>query len=305
MLLQRVTRLSEFDPVRSIIKFVVIAILAGFSTASSCADFDPVESNCVVDEECQGADDLCFQGVCTRSCVTDEDCVSGVCRSEARAESSDVVDVCVDDSTVNNIITMECRFDPDCEAAYPGRDARCGIDGVCFLPAFSLLIRDTSDPGSIADGGRGADIAAVYLADPSTGAPIAWADTLLLEQVNGSDTRMPPDGTSVMLNAEGTCTEAAYEEATTPLGGDGGFVLVRFLETGTGETTASPPSSWNVVVVEWGENCPGGELGEPDSFNVFACAAASHRATEPDRDCGELLARAPTGGYVSIVADEK
>lgn len=259
-----------------------------------------------MDEECTG-DEICFHGLCMLSCASDEDCAPGVCRSELRAEQDDVVDVCVDAEPTNDV-TMECRFDTDCDASFPGVDARCGIDGTCFIPAFSLLIRDTTVVDTSVeplDGGLGADIAAIYIEDPQTHEPIAWADTLTLEPANDVTAINPPDGRRVSLDAMGQCSAAPFETAAAPLGGEGGTLLVRFLEGVTGDTVSTPPSTWNVVVVEWGENCPGGELGEPDSYSVFACAATSHKSTDPDRDCGELLATAPTGGRILIEAVQK
>lgn len=253
-----------------------------------------------MDAEC-AAEEVCFEGFCTLSCVLDEDCGDGICSSEARDE--DVVDVCVADTSVNNDPTGECRFDDDCEALAPG--ARCDVDGICFFPAFSLLIRDTTTHAGVDDGGAGSDIVAVYLEDPDTNEPVAWADTLQYRPAGGLESSNAPDGTRVPLGAGGTCVDETYEQAATPLGGAGGVLLVQFLEGVTGDTVPTPPSSWNVVIVEWGDNCPGGEVGEPDSFDVFACEAATHKATDPDRDCGSLLQRVPTGGYVEIAAEQK
>jgi hypothetical protein len=109
----------------------------------------------------------------------------------------------------------------------------------------------------------------------------------------------------VPLTDDGMCVDAPYDAGATPLGGEGGILLVQFLEVLTGDVVGTPPSTWNVVIVEWGDNCPGGELGDPDSFDVFGCAANSHKSTDPDRDCGELLTRAASGGRVAIDGMEK
>lgn len=300
------TNLSERSSNPRLAHVAIVAILALLSTASTCADIntEPPEANCVVDAECKGAQAICFQGACAPTCVIDDDCDDAVCRSEVRAAQDDVVDVCVAEIDANNM-GGDCRFDRDCDAASPGSEARCGIDGTCFIPAFSLLIRDTTIGDDAADGGPGADIAAIYLQDPVTGAPVAWADTITYQPAVQLSGDFVPNGERVALNDERTCTVATYADVATPLGGEGGVLLVRFLEGVTGDTVSTPPSSWNVVVVEWGDNCPGGELGEPDSYDVYACAAPTHKATDPGRDCGELLARAPNGGRLAIDAAEK
>lgn len=225
-ILQRVTKLSERRLTRSLIRFGTIALLGWLSSGSSCADIgqSPTEQTCVVDSECSD-ESVCFQGICTLSCVTDEDCNGGVCRSETRDD--DVVDVCSnEDNEANNTIGGECRFDADCEELVAG--AQCGIDGACFLPAFSLLIRDTTPHDAVEDGGPGADIVAIYLQDPSTGEPVAWADTLSFRPAGDPEVQNLPDGTRVALAAGGTCVDTPFEQSATPLGGDGGVLLVQF-----------------------------------------------------------------------------
>ncbi len=295
------TNLSESLHI-TLLRFILLAATAFFSTGAGCADFDPAPSpSCVLDTECSEAQEICFRGACTAACVTDDECGGGICRSEARAEHGDVVDVCVGADDVNALV-MECRFDADCAEAFPDVDARCGIDGACFIPVFALLIRDTTAGRGALDGGIGADIAAIYLEDPLTGDPIAWAETLSVRSTV-SDGSNAPNGSATPLNADLSCVDAPYEDATTPLGGPGGTLLVRFLDIDTRETISSSPSTWNVVIIEWGENCSNGELVDSDSFNVFACAGTSHRTIDADRNCGEFLGSAATGGRVTISAE--
>lgn len=297
------TKLSDirFPQLR---RTVLLIALASFASGSTCADVSvPPQANCVFDDECD-RDEVCLEGGCIETCTSDEDCSSQeICRSELRAEQQDVVDVCVPDDDVPPDDETECETDAECDDAFPGRGARCAIDGVCYFPAFSLLVRDTTavEPAVAADdGGLGADIVAIYLRDRTTGEPLAWAETIAVHPANDVAPQNAPDGTRARLNEEGTCSERAYEQAATPLGGDGGTLLVRFLESATGRIVSSPLSAWDIVVVEWGDNCPGGELGPSDSYEVYACAASTHRNTDPARDCPELLGVAPAGGVLEV-----
>lgn len=298
-----VTKLSETVQYR-LIRFAV-ALLALLACGSTCAGFsDNATDYCVVDGECDDGT-VCFRGECTPTCTDQDDCDDAfVCRSEARPANDDVVDVCTDELPP---VDAQCMAHADCADAFPATGAQCGTDGTCYVPAFSLLIRDTSVAPTDIDGAVGADIAAVFLADPTTGAPVAWADTLEFHD-DVESTRNAPDGTPRALQPDRMCVDGAFEETTTSLGGDGGYLLVRFLEDAAtsrnGSTAAvvtTPPTTWNVVVVEWGANC--GATGD-DSYEVFACAAPTHRATVPERHCTQRLGAAPQGGVLEIAAAE-
>lgn len=289
---------------------VAIAVAAvGICSAQSCADvsFNNVSNNratgCVVDADCLDAE-RCVRGQCALECVIDEDCDGGICRSELRNEQDDVVDVCVDDPDPQN--STECRFDSDCAEAFDMPGALCGIDGVCFVPEniHGLLIRDLTDVSSVdlgqpaPDGGHGADIAAVYLTDPASGEPIAWAETLELMPANDIALQNAPDGASVAISSDTMCVAAPYEQAATPLGGAGGYLLVRFLEVGSGRVVNTPPEDWHVTVVEWGAQCPGGDLGEPDTYEVVPCTAAATGTINTAADCRGSLGQGT--GYLEM-----
>lgn len=311
-ILHSVTKLSETQ-YRHIGPTTLAAILfaAFLGSASTCADISEPPSSpggvdCVVDAECTD-EEACFDGFCTTTCVTDEDCSGGICRAELRADQNDVVDVCVDDG-LNNTSEMECAEDSECVERFDGdARARCGIDGTCFLPQVetALLIRDTTavDPQSQPlDGGLGADIAAIYLVDAQTNEPVAWADTLRVMPANDVAAQNVPDGSGRALSDDGMCVDAPFETAATPLGGDGGYLLVRFLEGQTGDLVSTSPESWNVVIVEWGENCPDGDVGDQDTFEVFGCESRSHKTLDVETDCQNILGSG--SGLVEIAATD-
>ena len=282
-------------------KFAILALAAGCLGATCVAPGSQNEP-CVVDQEC-GDDFVCYQGACTSTCAFDSDCRAGsICRSEARTARDDVVEVCVTEDD-NDIIDTTCRNDDQCESQFPDRFARCGVDGRCLLPAFSLLIRDTTVAAtqSPADGGVGADVAAIYLTDSDSDTPVAWADTIVAATAEALPPLDPlPFGDAIALNDDNTCVNGSFDESVLSLGGDGGYVLVRFLETGTGNVVNTPPSTWNIVVIEWGDNCGADADSPPDSLALYGCTSTSHDSTSLDVDCGELLAEAPDGGLVAV-----
>jgi hypothetical protein len=300
--------LSEQYRVPNLLFGAIVAATAIFGTGATCADSsalnDGIEpASCVVDGECL-PEEVCFRGACELNCVVDDDCGAGeVCRAELRADMDDVVDVCVIDDSQNGG-TMECTSDEECRETN-GPLAECGIDGVCFVPELehALLIRDTTTEPTDEDGGLGADIAAVYLQDEN-GVPVAWAETLDLVPANDVAPTNAPAGKSVPLSLDGMCVEGDFDTAATPLGGEDGFLLVRFLEVTTERIVTTQPDTWNVVVVEWGDNC--GATGEQDTYEVLGCAAPSHKALDPDTHCGPMpLHDEPASGRLVLDAGEK
>lgn len=275
-------------------RLLLLGLVAPASMASTCADLEtrpPEPRLCVVDEECD-VDMVCHEGECKVECVADTECAEGqICRAELRGDDNEVVDVCMDDGSQNNGAGA-CRSDDDCAQMSEG--ARCGVDGVCYLPelSYGLLILDQTavvDGEEPADGGFGADIAAIYLEDRETGEAVAWADTLQYAPATDVAVQNLPDGAARTLTEDEMCVDAAFQAAVTPLGGDGGYLLVRFLESQTGNPVATAPERWSVVVVEWGANCPGGELGEQDQYEVWTCEAPSFKAMDPLSDCNGSL----------------
>lgn len=272
----RVTKLSVIS------RFAILLASVALSGAT-CGDSSvfPAQPTCVVDGECETG--ICFDGECTAECVSDEDCAAGeFCRSELRAPENDVVDVCVGGGN-NSEGEAECLIDSDCL----DERAQCGADGFCFVPelTFGVLITDRTVPQSVpADGGVGADIAAVFLRD-ADGEVLAWADTLEVAPANDVAIQNAPAGGSRPLLDDQTCVDAPYEAVATPLGGDGGYLLVRFLESQTGNPVRQPTEGWQLVVVEWGENCPEGDGGEQDLFDVAWCEAPSFDAMDPLQHC--------------------
>ena len=282
-------------------------MLVGLASGSTCGEVSlPAEDRCVVDAEC-GPDLFCYSGHCTSGCVSDAECGAGeICRAELRMDQDDVVDVCVPDMTAQPNNSTGCDLDA-CIASLGNSRARCGADGFCYVPelVFGLLVldaTDVSDPASSSDATPGADIAAVYLADSESGAPVAWADTVELAPAGAVAPRNAPGGEPVALTEDGTCVAAAYEEATVALGGSGGHLLVRFLEEGTRAPVTTPPEEWNVVVVEWGDNC--GVSGDTDVYEIWACEAASFESMDAGRDCVRKL-HGPSGGRTAVPAVEK
>lgn len=311
-ILQSVTNLSEQYRFPRFLGGAILAVTALFGTGATCADTsfnngDLPPASCVVDDECDDAE-VCFQGVCEFNCVIDDDCPAGeVCRAELRSDVGDIVDVCSVTDGGNNE-EMECTDDAQCRETTGEPLSECSIDGICFVPdlEYALLIRDTTAVGAAPmpeDGGVGADIAAVYLQDENDGGtPVAWADTLDLVPANDVAPTNAPNGKPVGLSVDGTCVDATFDGAATPLGGDGGFLLVRFLEATTERIVTTEPDTWNIVVVEWGDNC--GATGEQDRYEVLGCAAPSHKALDPNVHCDPM----PLGsgsGRVAIPAQQK
>ncbi len=280
-----------------------VLVLALGSSAATCSDFeqDPNEpAQCISDAECE--EGICYEARCTVECVSDEDCgADEVCATELRADGQ--IDICVRDTSIPEEPT--CFSDADCQDG-----ATCGIDGYCFTPAqaFAVLIEDTTMGADAADGGPGADVVAVFLRHSASGEIQAWGETLDYAPAIDVANAVLPDGAAVELDEAQMCAIGAYEGVAAPLGGAGGTLLVRFLEvldTGApGITTPlrTIPADWELVVVEWGANCPDGETGEPDTFDVYICEAETFEGIEPSSDCGVRVGVGLTGNAVVDIA---
>jgi hypothetical protein len=133
------------------------------------------------------------------------------------------------------------------------------------------------------DGVAGADIAAIYLVD-ETDQPIGFADTLVARDAAGERVISPLVGQPVALDAEDQCVQTALGEETVSLGGEGGYLLVRFV-TAEGMPIDSPPSQWRVVVIEWGDNCDPLLVDSAESVRARGCEAMTYDSIEFDTDC--------------------
>lgn len=296
-----------------ILSLAAISLAAGL--AISCAD---IGSSCEFDSDCSGGN-LCIQQTCYAACTSPEDCEVpyDICQPYARQNSGgeETVKVCVDENfEVGNNDTGGnceetgdcCQTDAEC-AALPdfGPNAVCGADNRCITPVArphqGVLIRDRTvvDTGAEpADGGLGADIAAIFVRPIGAEAPAGYGVSLDYAPIHDADGPVDAhDGSAPVLDAQGECVDASFEQAALPLGGEGGYALFGF-EDSDGQRLRLN-NGWEVVVIEWGANC--GTAAEEDRYDVFLCTAQTEGAPlDPDADCEVLLNPEPASGFRAL-----
>ncbi|QDG53399.1 hypothetical protein FIV42_22430 [Persicimonas caeni] len=286
--------------------------------AASCAGLG---ASCQFDSDCTGGN-LCIQQTCYAACTAAEDCEPpyDICQPYARQNSGgdETVKICVgeDFEVENNDAGNNCEQSGDCCqtdaecAALPdfGPNAVCGADNRCITPVAhpeqGILIRDrtTVDTGEQpADGGLGADIAAVFVRPAATEEATGFGVLLDYSPVNGADG--PADahvGAAPLLDAQGQCVSGGFDETALPLGGEGGYALFGF-DNADGDRLRLN-NGWEAVVIEWGANC--GAEAAADSYDVFFCTAQSEGAAiDPVTDCSKQLNPQPASGFAAISLD--
>ncbi len=282
------------------------------SFASSCGGLG---SSCQFDSDCTGGN-LCIQQTCYAACTAAEDCADphyATCKAYSRQSTSgdETVKICVgeDFDAGNNDTGGDCEetgdcctTDAECVDVMGDDKAVCGADNRCIIPVpqprHAVLIRDrtavdtSQDP---ADGGRGADIAAVFVRPADSRDATGFGTAIDYSPVNeASGPHDALDGSAPTLDATGRCVAQSFEETALPLGGDGGYLLVGF------ENADGQPLRLNngleLVVIEWGANC--GAAGDADTYDVFFCTSESENTpVDPDADCTRQLNAEPSSGY--------
>lgn len=276
-MLHRLTQLSRaFGLILGTFATYMLFVACGEALGEAISCFD--NSDCASEEVCVG-------GFCQRTCVNDEDCFEFQ-RCGSRIVDGSTINVC-QESAPNNVDTG-CNTSEECIERLGNPEAQCAVDGICFVPepSYAILIRDRSvvDPLAPRDQGLGADFSAVYLASEE-GEVIAQGDTLVIQTAN--EVMLPNgviDGNPPSLNDTQTCIAAGFDGNVASLGGEGGFMLVRFLDTDFREYE-QPPETWNIVVLEWDDNCDG---GVNDEYEVFFCETTSFNDIDLENDCDSL-----------------
>ncbi len=273
---------------------------------------------CQFDADCSGGS-LCIAQTCYATCTDKHDCQPPYdrCLAQTRAsgKGQETVKVCVpqdfNNSTNNNPSTCVapdcCETDDACVQAFGDSRAVCGMDKRCIIPVppvdSAVLIRDRTQVDTAtqpADGGLGADIAAIYVRTADSDQPLGWAKMLDYSPVN--DAQGPAstfDGTAKTLTADGQCVDATFADSAVPLGGDGGGLLVSFEDANGRRLQLN--ADWQLVVIEWGANCAA--AGEADTYDIYYCESAHEGSggIDPATDCTrQLNANGPVSGYQAV-----
>jgi hypothetical protein len=270
-----------------------VGLLLAVSTGCS----EEMRRVCEADLDCP-SNQICANERCAATCTSDEDCaLSGsTCQpylDESREES---VNVCLSSDT--GVSDGECTTNADCRRRLDSGRAECGLNGQCIIPPdrrYGLLLTDETmtDPDNPDhDGGLGADIAAVVLTDGSTDPTeaVAWGRTRLYRPAGGVDETSVVDGSPPTLDpsANNRCVEGPIDEATSPLGGGGGQLLVDFVDDAGRPVDIS--SGQRVLVIEWGDNCQT-DLSPQDNYRVALCVSDSEEF-DPETHCRKQLGTA-------------
>lgn len=271
--------------------------LVGLLLAVSTGCSEEMRRVCEADLDCP-SNQICANERCAATCTSDEDCaLSGsTCQpylDESREES---VNVCLSSDT--GVSDGECTTNADCRRRLDSGRAECGLNGQCIIPPdrrYGLLLTDETmtDPDNPDhDGGLGADIAAVVLTDGSTDPTeaVAWGRTRLYRPAGGVDETSVVDGSPPTLDpsANNRCVEGPIDEATSPLGGGGGQLLVDFVDDAGRPVDIS--SGQRVLVIEWGDNCQT-DLSPQDNYRVALCVSDSEEF-DPETHCRKQLGTA-------------
>jgi hypothetical protein len=264
-----------------------LALVALTQMGAGCGDGLDARSPdaCFFDGDC-APDAACVSGECRLTCTDDSECgVDQVCG--VIPNGGGTVQACVfDDPTVNNLGGGECANDSECQAN--NERALCGVDGFCFVPetVSALLIEDATPSAAIElpeDGMAGADIAAVYLVDKD-GIPNAFGRTLTARDPTGERLVSPITGAPPELTDDDMCVQGEFEQVVTSLGGEGGFMLVSFVDT-EGDPVNTSPRDWRVVVIEWADNCSI-DIEQPlERAMARGCESATYDSIDFELDC--------------------
>ena len=282
----------------------VVVVTATLTTLSSSGCGAGIGLSCELDSDCS-ENQICADEQCTKTCTTDEDCLRGgyVCQPYIDANREESVNVCLasDVGVGSDGGEMDCTSDEECRQKF-GENARCGIQGNCIVndPRHGLLIRDTTpnvEPGNPKDdSGLGADIAAVFLID-SNDDIVGRARAVSYEPANGIGGGMAAhfDGSKPMLDMSEKCIAGAFDGNTTSLGGEGGSLLVDFVDEM--DEPVQFAQGYDAVVIEWGQqNC--GAMGSNDEYDVLACVSQDEQLNEGD--CGTSTIVESAKGYSKI-----
>ncbi len=261
-----------------------LAILGLTQMGAGCGaglDAESSQDACMFDSDCI-AGQACSGGFCVTTCTNDDDCFPGeVCSVVPSGETT--LQTCVIEEPQENNSNAECQIDSDCQDPR----ALCSVDGYCFVPeaVTGLLIQDVSPATALElpeDGVPGADVAAVYLVD-GAGEPVAFGETIVARGADSQRIVSALSGQPPALTEDGSCIEGPIT-STTSLGGEGGFMLVRFVDV-AGEPVMTPPADWRVVVIEWSDNCDETIQEPQERLVVRGCEANNFDAIDFDLDC--------------------
>lgn len=286
------------DP-NNLLKATVLAALPALMAACS---FNLSGAPCSGDSDC--ADQaICADGFCAATCSSDSDCQDPerTCQPYVRSGSGETENVClVDDPSdvgVDETGPDGCSTDQACRDRLDDQQAVCGIGGTCIIRPdrqFAVLLVDTTDVMPLPpDGAPGADIAAAFLTPPdgTHESADAWGNTLLYEPIGDITQDSHLDGSALSFSEDDQCVNGPFDSTTTPLGGRGGRLLLRFVDT-DGDRVAME-SGHEIHIVEWGPNC-GTAVAEGDQFEAYLCSTRTD-SLDPDEDCRQRLGEG--GGY--------
>jgi hypothetical protein len=263
-------------------------------------------------EPCSGDSDcaeqaICADGFCAATCSNDSDCQDPerTCQPFVRSGSGETENVClVDDPAdvgVDETGPEACTTDQECRERLEDEQAACGIGGTCIIQPdnqFAVLLVDTTDAMPLPDDGApGADIAAAFLA-PEGGShedAVAWGTSLRYEPIGDIDTAPHLDGSSLPFTEDDQCVAGPFASTTSPLGGLGGRMLLRFVDADGDEVPIAP--GMEIHIVEWGPNCEEG-LTQVDRFEAYLCTTRTNSFVPTD-DCRQRMGEG--GAYQRFV----
>ena len=290
---------STYRVMRTATVGVLIAFAAGCS-------FKLTGEPCSGDSDC--ADQaICANGFCAATCSNDSDCQEPdrTCQPLVRSGSGDTENVCLvdtpEDVGVDGADSNACTTDDVCQDRLDDEQAVCGIGGTCIIrpdARFAILLVDTTDLMPLpADGAPGADIAAAFLApdDDDQTEAVAWATSLLYDPIGDLSAASHLDGSALQLSEDGRCIEGPFASTTTPLGGLGGQILLRFVDRDGREVPITDGLA--VHVIEWGPNCDA-SLTQVDQFEAYLCTTRTD-SFDPTEDCRQRMGEG--GGYQRFV----
>lgn len=253
-----------------------------------------LESACSGDSDCP-ISEVCVRGTCAETCASDADCTRPQTTCQPffgnSGEAQNVCRIDSPDAGVGSDAAFQCSNDSQCQQRLGERRAECGLGRRCILPPrknYSVLLRDTTpDNQGALDGAPGADIAAAYVADGSDRPADAygWARALVYRPADNVDQSSHLNGHPPDLDESRRCVAGSFEETTSPLGGAGGLMLMKFVDDGG--TPVEIDGDSRVVVIEWGSNCD--SAADPlDEYEAFLCVSDSETIS-PERDCNHRL----------------
>ncbi len=290
-----------------------VACLALSSLVVSCMS---AGMSCDFDSNCDGGE-LCVDGMCADPCTSDQQCAEeyDTCQVYIRENEADQVHICMSapSNDANNATSLQCTTDEQCHEALGSVAAICGLNYRCVVTEVSaspeaqevpsILIRDRTPRVKVDEQNHpGTIVSAVFVRDAG-GSIVGYGNTLefVSGAVDGASLVGHLDGQPVELDESGQCV-SGNEAAMSPLGGEGGYYLVGFVDY-RGEPIALG-QGWKVIVIGWSSQCSdeADPLYEAGEYDVSLCVSSTVSVANFDADCQKFDGEA--SGYAEFLVTE-